>query len=361
MTTTNTETAEDSSVNFGRPHLQPRSNSFPGSWPLIQERKIPIITHRVADNEAAGIPVSSMLPEPKHTLVKEEDREGKRDGFVCNDEHENYRPDPQNHRQHPQPMPVLLPPPPQHQQQQQFKPESTRRKVIRRTLFAMVVLIGNTLLSAYLKRFGVISKDLHEVVSERLAPVAEQVMPELQQRLEFLEMRMRDTLESVRYIAPSFNETLYWLRLNQTASPGSVSTQAKLRPGYLLAQQTRVQGKYPVVMVPGFVTSGLEVWKGKACMEKFFRERVWGGFASTQYWLRERYCVMENLALDPVHGGALTIGHLYTTNLYLLTSFSFSTCFRRSRGHQAQIGTGIPCRGLLCWKRLDVGQLLGLE
>jgi len=38
-------------------------------------------------------------------------------------------------------------------------------------------------------------------------------------------------------------------------------------------------------------------------MENFFRERVWGSLASAQYWLRERYCIMENLALDPITGG----------------------------------------------------------
>ncbi|KAL3940275.1 MAG: hypothetical protein SGARI_001040, partial [Bacillariaceae sp.] len=134
---------------------------------------------------------------------------------------------------------------------------------------------------------------------------------ELQQRLELLEIRMRDTLESARFMVPGFNETLYWLSLNQTAaadnnqqsSTNQTQQAATSRPGYQLAQETGAQGQYPVIMVPGFVTSGLEVWKGKECMKKFFRERVWGGFSSAQYWLRERYCVMQNLALDPVHGG----------------------------------------------------------
>lgn len=271
-----------------------RSNSFPGSLPMMMEEsnRRSMITHRAADNGASGIVVSPFPSVPKHTL---EPSEGKQDGSVSSDENDilitERNPEENNHR-------------PQDSQHQQYKPESTRRKVIRRTLFAIVVLIGNTLLSAYLKRYGIISKDLHEVISERLAPMAEQVMPELQQRLELLELRMRDTLESARFMAPGFNETLYWLRLNQTASQGSVATQAKLRPGFqLAAEQTGLKGNYPVVMIPGFVTSGLEVWRGKKCMEKFFRERVWGGLASGSYWLRERYCVMENLALDPVHGG----------------------------------------------------------
>ncbi|KAG7363348.1 lecithin:cholesterol acyltransferase [Nitzschia inconspicua] len=285
------EDATNSSLN--RRELQ-RSNSFPGSLPLmIEEKRAAIITHRAADNGASGIVVS---PLPTATTLALEKKIGKHDGSISSDENENASEndsDKHNNQQHETQQPHL----------QQYKPESTRRKVIRRTLFGIAVLFGNTVLSAYLKRYGIISKDLHEVLSERLAPVAEQVMPELQQRLELLELRMKDTLESARLMAPGFNETLYWLRLNETADEASARTQAKLRPGYQLAEKTEVQAKYPVVMVPGFVTSGLEVWKGKACMDKLFRERLWGGFSSAQYWLRERYCVMENLALDPISGG----------------------------------------------------------
>lgn len=301
MATTNIERNEDPSSTTRSNQPWHRYNTFPVS--IAEKREAAaMITHRAADDGASGIVVSN-LPTATQPKLLQQEREEKQDSSVSSDENENR----QSHHQsqHRRLQQQDLPP-----RQQQYKPESTRRKIIRRTLFAVVVLIGNTLLSAYLKRYGIISKDLHEVVSERLAPVAEQVMPEIQQRLELLELRMRDTLESVRFIAPGFNETLYWLRLNQTASQGSVSTQAKLRPGHQLAEKYGVQGKYPVVMVPGFVTSGLEVWKGKDCMEKFFRERVWGGFSSAQYWLRERYCVMENLALDPINGGRYLYIHI---------------------------------------------------
>lgn len=183
------------------------------------------------------------------------------------------------------------------------RPESCKRKIIRRSLFAIVILVGQIVVSITLKRYGWIEKDLNEIFSERLVPVAERVIPELQQRLELLERKMKESIEAARFMAPGFNETLYWLRLNQTAEKESVVTHERLRPGFQLALNYGAEGQYPVVMIPGFVTSGLEVWKGKDCMEKFFRERVWGGFGSAQYWLRERYCLMENLALDPVHGG----------------------------------------------------------
>ena len=42
------------------------------------------------------------------------------------------------------------------------------------------------------------------------------------------------------------------------------------RPGLDLYKQGH-RPKFPVVVVPGFVTSGLELWKGHECAKKYFR------------------------------------------------------------------------------------------
>lgn len=34
---------------------------------------------------------------------------------------------------------------------------------------------------------------------------------------------------------------------------------------------------HPVVLVPGIVTGGLELWEGKPCSQGLFRKRLWGG------------------------------------------------------------------------------------
>lgn len=34
---------------------------------------------------------------------------------------------------------------------------------------------------------------------------------------------------------------------------------------------------HPVVLVPGIVTGGLELWEGKTCADSLFRKRLWGG------------------------------------------------------------------------------------
>lgn len=34
---------------------------------------------------------------------------------------------------------------------------------------------------------------------------------------------------------------------------------------------------HPVVLVPGIITGGLELWEGKPCFDGLFRRRLWGG------------------------------------------------------------------------------------
>ena len=57
--------------------------------------------------------------------------------------------------------------------------------------------------------------------------------------------------------------------LHKNASEG-------LRPGRELREQG-FKPKHPVVIVPGFVTSGLLLWEGKPCAKKYFR---WGLLSS---------------------------------------------------------------------------------
>ena len=45
---------------------------------------------------------------------------------------------------------------------------------------------------------------------------------------------------------------------------GTKETEEKSRVGYQLAEQNAT-AKYPVVIIPGFTTSGLELWQGKPC------------------------------------------------------------------------------------------------
>lgn len=82
----------------------------------------------------------------------------------------------------------------------------------------------------------------------------------------------------------------------------SYSSPQSQRVGYKLAQEG-ASAKYPIVMIPGFVTSGLELWAGKPCARnKYFRQRMWGGIGTARQFFTERDCWREHLALDPVTG-----------------------------------------------------------
>ncbi|KAJ6985987.1 hypothetical protein NC653_023802 [Populus alba x Populus x berolinensis] len=52
---------------------------------------------------------------------------------------------------------------------------------------------------------------------------------------------------------------------------------------------------HPVVLVPGIVTGGLELWEGKPCAEGLFRKRLWGG-SFTEVFKRP-LCLLEHLSL----------------------------------------------------------------
>lgn len=170
--------------------------------------------------------------------------------------------------------------------QREENPEvNIMRKIFKYTSFALVVFVGQILISVSLKRYGYIEKDINELV-------AEQVVPQIQSR--FVQTGLR---------IPQFNESFDWFRnMNHTLPTMAASTPAILRPGFQLAQRGAV-ANYPIVMVPGFVTSGLEVWEGKECAKHLFRQRLWGGVGMVQHWLMERQCVMEHMALDPKTGG----------------------------------------------------------
>ncbi|KAB2606599.1 phospholipid:diacylglycerol acyltransferase 2 [Pyrus ussuriensis x Pyrus communis] len=64
---------------------------------------------------------------------------------------------------------------------------------------------------------------------------------------------------------------------------------------------TRLKGEgltalHPVVLVPGIVTGGLELWEGRPCAEGLFRKRLWGG-GFTEIFKRP-LCWLEHLSLD---------------------------------------------------------------
>ncbi|KAJ3121824.1 hypothetical protein HK098_003338 [Nowakowskiella sp. JEL0407] len=80
-------------------------------------------------------------------------------------------------------------------------------------------------------------------------------------------------------------------------------------PGAKLAEEG-YHSKHPVVLIPGIVSTGLEVWStgaGKdmgegACGAKYFRKRMWGTMNQFRAIFMDRECWMAHMKLDPVTG-----------------------------------------------------------
>ncbi|ESQ37531.1 hypothetical protein EUTSA_v10002852mg [Eutrema salsugineum] len=94
--------------------------------------------------------------------------------------------------------------------------------------------------------------------------------------------------------------TAWWLLLFLYNSvPVPAMLQAPESPGTRLSREG-VKAHYPVVLVPGIVTGGLELWEGRPCAEGLFRKRLWGG--SFTEILRRPLCWLEHLSLDSETG-----------------------------------------------------------
>lgn len=69
------------------------------------------------------------------------------------------------------------------------------------------------------------------------------------------------------------------------------------RPGELLAAEGRKK-RFPVVFIPGVISSGLEVWKAKPCAKNMFRQRLWGTASMMQKLAFDPKCWIEHIKLN---------------------------------------------------------------
>lgn len=129
-----------------------------------------------------------------------------------------------------------------------------------------------------LKRMGILNQDFR--LSEA---VLETVLPKID--------------EAASIVLPHINESLD--ALSQYSMAGL--PDRKVNVGLKLAQQGAT-AKYPIIIIPGFVTSGLEVWSGKECVKGFFRQRLWATLTAARSFLVERECWKAHMMLDPITG-----------------------------------------------------------
>lgn len=101
-----------------------------------------------------------------------------------------------------------------------------------------------------------------------------------------------------------FNSTAFlnevWARINQKLKERGYVAEDHERPGFRLAKEG-AHAKYPIIMIPGFVTSGLELWEGHECAKHLFRQRIWGAVETFPPFFNAQ-CWKNHLSLDPWTG-----------------------------------------------------------
>ncbi|KZV82876.1 LACT-domain-containing protein [Exidia glandulosa HHB12029] len=75
--------------------------------------------------------------------------------------------------------------------------------------------------------------------------------------------------------------------------------------GFVVGSQLAQEGykaTYPVVIVPGIISTGLESWSTKPEHRTYFRQKIWGGMSMVGHVLSDREKWMATLMLDPETG-----------------------------------------------------------
>ena len=68
-----------------------------------------------------------------------------------------------------------------------------------------------------------------------------------------------------------------------------------------MAREGKV-AKHPVIMIPGIITTGLEVWDGEDCIKSYFRQRIWGTTTMLQAMVRDPDCWVRHMSLNTTTG-----------------------------------------------------------
>ena len=124
--------------------------------------------------------------------------------------------------------------------------------------------------------------------------------PVLQQR-GLTEVQLFNEIMEKTGVITNFENTLRFI--HETIPTVTGVAEPENRPGHILASQG-ARAKYPVVLVPGFITSGLDLWASEDCAKKHVRQKIWGSLSVfLQTFVTDTSCYVQHLALDPLTGG----------------------------------------------------------
>ena len=74
------------------------------------------------------------------------------------------------------------------------------------------------------------------------------------------------------------------------------SEEYRLRPGQRLAGHR--QPSMPIIIIPGIISTGLELWQGEKCAEGRFRHRFWTSMQMVDNIGRDHQCWLKHISLN---------------------------------------------------------------
>ena len=74
------------------------------------------------------------------------------------------------------------------------------------------------------------------------------------------------------------------------------SEETRLRPGERLAQYR--QASMPIIIIPGIISTGLELWQGTECARGKFRHRFWTSMQMVDNIGRDHQCWLKHISLN---------------------------------------------------------------
>ncbi|KAI8386959.1 Lecithin:cholesterol acyltransferase-domain-containing protein [Blakeslea trispora] len=80
------------------------------------------------------------------------------------------------------------------------------------------------------------------------------------------------------------------------------ATEVSFMPALEYREQMDLKPHFPVVMIPGIISSGLESWGTSEKSKKYFRKRLWGTMTMIRSVLMDKESWTEHIMLDPITG-----------------------------------------------------------
>ncbi|CAO3642876.1 unnamed protein product [Cunninghamella blakesleeana] len=113
--------------------------------------------------------------------------------------------------------------------------------------------------------------------------------------LQLGDMNLANFLPANMLTDDIFNVTKYF-------TPGFQLSDDPFMPGLGAKEELDLKPHFPVVIVPGVISSGLESWSTDPKARKYFRKRMWGSSTMLQSVIMDKESWIQHVRLDPVTG-----------------------------------------------------------